>query len=104
MAKKRALESPSVGNRVNMAKKGSIKISVDNMFLSKAKMGPDYVCTCCHRMMYQQNVPCNKSSLSTLTVNSLTVEHSYMMANYGCAGLAERLHFSAFILTRKHST
>ena len=30
-------------------------------FLCKVKMGPDFVCTCCHRMMYKQNVvPCNK--------------------------------------------
>ena len=21
-------------------------------FVAKVKMGPDYVCTCCHRMMY----------------------------------------------------
>ena len=25
-------------------------------FLGKIRQGPDYVCTCCHRMMYKQNV------------------------------------------------
>ena len=51
-----------------MAKKRSTNISIEDAiatFLLKAKMGPDYVCTCCHRMMYKQNVVvCNKSKYS----------------------------------------
>ena len=71
MPKKRSLESPTETihrqeqNRTRMAKKRSTNISVDDAiatFLLKAKMGPDYVCTCCHCMMYKQNVVvCNKS-------------------------------------------
>ena len=42
-----------------------MNVSIDNAiasFQSKAKMGPDFVCTVCHRMMYKQNVvPCNTS-------------------------------------------
>ena len=30
-------------------------------FHSEVKLGPDYVCTCCHRMMYRKSVIlCNK--------------------------------------------
>ena len=40
-------------------------VAIDNAiynFQLKAKMGPDLVCTVCHRMMYKQNIlPCNKS-------------------------------------------
>ena len=25
-------------------------------FIQACKMGPDYVCTCCHRLMYRQSV------------------------------------------------
>ena len=70
-AKKKALESPSQRmarreqERIYAAKKRAMNISIDNAiatFYSKAKMGPDYVCTICHRLMYKQTVvPCNKS-------------------------------------------
>ena len=31
-------------------------------FHSEIKLGPDFVCTCCHRMMYRKSViPCNKA-------------------------------------------
>ena len=39
-------------------KKTTTKVSIDNAssaFISKIKMGPDFVCTC-HRMMYKQMV------------------------------------------------
>ena len=57
MVQKRALESPSdtlcrqEESRTCMAKKRSMNVSVDqavSIFLSKAKMGPDFVCTSCH--------------------------------------------------------
>ena len=49
---------------MNMSKKrimnGSIESAIAS-FLCKVNMGPDFVCTCCHRMMYKQNVvPCNE--------------------------------------------
>ena len=91
MSKKRALESPSEimcrqeKNRVCMAKKRSINVSVDqavSIFLSKAKMGPDFVCTSCHRLMYKANVvPCNKSKYTKASDELLDqvfcVQHSY---------------------------
>ena len=50
--------------RAHTAKKRAFPVSIDNAiatFRSKARMGPDFVCTSCHRMMYKQNVvPCNK--------------------------------------------
>ena len=73
-AKKRALETPSETitrreeDRVYTAKKRAISVSIDNAiasFQSKAKMGPDFVCTVCHHMMYKQNVvPCKISCFS----------------------------------------
>ena len=50
--------------RACTAKNRAFAISIDNAiatFQSKAKMGPDFLCTICHRMMYKQNVVlCNK--------------------------------------------
>ena len=81
MAKKRSLESAAETiyrqeqNRALMAKKRSKNIFVDDAittFLLKAKMGPDYVCTCCHRMMYKQNVVvCKKSKYTNRPVGRI---------------------------------
>ena len=30
--------------------------NVSNLFSSAVKEGPDYVCTCCHRLMYRKTV------------------------------------------------
>ena len=70
-SKRRALESPSETmtrceqNRANMAKKRALNVSIDYAIASfnpRQRMGPDYVCTVCHCMMYKQNVvPCDKS-------------------------------------------
>ena len=41
-----------------------MNVSIDNAvttFLAKVNKGPDYVCTSCHRMMYKENIVCNKS-------------------------------------------
>ena len=66
-----------------MANKRSMNISVDNAvatFLSKAKMGSDYVCTCCHRK--QNVIVCNKSKYAKASGELLDkvfcVEHSYI--------------------------
>ena len=67
-AKKRALESEMElehrrsSDRANKAKKrawGHPDMSIDNVidcFIAKTRQGPDYVCTCCHRLMYKQTV------------------------------------------------
>ena len=92
MAKTRALESPSEAshrqekNRTQMATRRTMNVSVDSAitrFLSKTKLGPDFVCTCCHRMMYKQNVvPCSTSKYSKASKELLNqvfcAEHSYM--------------------------
>ena len=62
-------------------------------FLLKAKKGPDYVWTCCHRLMYKQNVILCKKNPSTLRQleNSLikcfvqSTSTLVMMATYGYA-------------------
>ena len=41
---------------------------ITKLFEEKIKSGPDYVCTCCHRMMYRPNVrPYHKGKFSKLT-------------------------------------
>ena len=92
MAKQQALESPSETmdrqgkNRTRMANKRTASSSVDSattMFLSKIKSGPDFVCICCHHIMYRQNVvPCNKSKYAKASDELLNqvfcVEYSYI--------------------------
>jgi len=68
MAKKRALETPvetlhrQEQNRTSMAKKRASVVPIENCianFQSKVKVGPEFVCTCCH--MYNQTVlPCGR--------------------------------------------
>ena len=51
--------------KTRIAKMRSMTVSVDKAisgFLLKAKCGPDFVCTCCHRLMYRQTVvPYNRT-------------------------------------------
>ena len=70
-ARKRATETkPDASqrretNRACTARKRVSCIPIDKAiteFQSKVKLGPEYVCTCCHRMMYKQTVvPYNRS-------------------------------------------
>ena len=93
MAKKRALESPSETfysqekkNGKSIATKRTMDVSVDSAittFLSKTKLGPDFVRISCHHMMYRQNiVPCNKSKYAKASTELLNqvfcVECSYI--------------------------
>ena len=59
-------------NRVSMASKRALDISLETAianFHSKAKFGPDFVCTCCHRMMYRKSVvPCNTDKYTKASV------------------------------------
>ena len=77
MAKQRTLESPSdtvcrqKSNRNHMAEKRTMKVSIDDAFISKIKMGPDFVCTCCHHMMYKQMVLSFNKSKYTKASNQL---------------------------------
>ena len=65
MAKKRASETivqtvqRQELNRACFAKKRASVIPIEKCiadFQSKVKVGPEFVCTCCHRMMYKQTV------------------------------------------------
>ena len=65
MAAKRAKESEETtmarreSSRIAMAGKRSSKSTIDNainIFHLKVQTGPEYVCVCCHRLLYKQNV------------------------------------------------
>ena len=48
-------------HRANKRKRSLLVEDAIAAFHSEIKLGPDFVCTCCHRMMYQKSVvPCNK--------------------------------------------
>ena len=64
-AKKRASETRvemvqrQEQNRARIAKKRALVVPMEKCiadFHSKIKQGPEFVCTCCHRMMYKQTV------------------------------------------------
>ena len=71
-AKKRALESledysqRKQSNRTEMTNKRSKSVSVEcavSTFHAEVKLGPDFVCTCCHRIMYRKSViACNRAN------------------------------------------
>ena len=65
--RKRALETEKdllkhkSSDRIRKALKKRTSTSVEaaiDSFITKTKQGPDYVCTCCHRIMYRQCVLC----------------------------------------------
>ena len=48
-------------HRANKRKRNLLVEDAIAAFHSEIKLGPDFVCTCCHRMMYRKSVvPCNK--------------------------------------------
>ena len=58
----------------------SIENIIDN-YLAKVKVGPDYVCTCCHRMMYKHTVSVfrpTKYSKATPELLQQLAHHSYV--------------------------
>ena len=63
-AKRRKLEK----TRIYQSRANSNLTEITKLFEEKIKSGPDYVCTCCHRMMYRPNVrPYHKEKFSKLT-------------------------------------
>ena len=65
LADKRANESPSESeqrrakNHCLIANTRAQPKSIEKLiqeFLAKVKLGPDYMCTCCHRMLYRHSV------------------------------------------------
>ena len=72
IAKKRALESfedyfqRKQSNRIAMTNKRSKTLSVEcaiSAFHAEVKVGPEFACACCHRMMYRKSVIlCNRAN------------------------------------------
>ena len=52
-------------DRACKAKRRALVVPIEKYitnFQSKVKQGPEFVCTCCHRLMYKQTViPCTRS-------------------------------------------
>ena len=90
-ASMRASETPDEvlcrkhSNQEAMANKRKSNVSVEHAILSfhrAIKNGPDFVCTCCHRMMYRKSgVPCNLAKYSKcsndLLKNVFSSDHRY---------------------------
>ena len=51
-AKRRKVEKA----RINQSRSSCDLTKITRLFEEKIKFGPDFVCICCHRMMYKQNV------------------------------------------------
>ena len=90
-AKKRALQSPKdtllrkQSNRTAMAKKRnadmSLAMAIDN-FQSLTKLGPEFVCTCCHRMMYKQSVvSCNPTKYAKIEPAMQALDRNFSCMN-----------------------
>ena len=73
-------------NKEAMASKRKSSVSIEHVNLSfhrDIKNGPDFVCTCCHRMMYRKSVvPCNLAKYSKcsndLLQNVFSTDHRYI--------------------------
>ena len=91
-AAKKASESPAETlarqerDRACKAAKRSLHLSIEEAisnFQSQIKFGPDFVCTCCHRMMYKQSVVrCNPNKYiktSSIVLDQVFCDkHSYI--------------------------
>ena len=83
LASMRAYESHSemlqrkTNNKDNMAKLRQRTVTVENaifVFEHEIKLGPDFVRTCCHRMMYRKSVvPCNRGKYTKASSDVLEV-------------------------------
>ena len=91
-SRKRASESFATkqkrrkNKKTAIANKRAVSIPTEKVistFHSKSKLGPQFVCMCCHRLMYKQNVVVyNKSKYLKASSNLLervfTAKHSYV--------------------------
>ena len=91
MANARAIETSEASqnrksqNAVSMRARRNRTLTIDetiSTFLSKIRVGPEYVCTVCHRMMYSSNVvPFNRHKY---TKGSPEMLHSVFSVMYVC--------------------
>ena len=87
-------------NKEAMASKRKRSMSVEHAILSfhhDINNGPDFVCTCCHRMMYRKSVvPCNIAKYSKCTCsndllqNVFSADHRYV-SNDGDGGCVRQV-------------
>ena len=85
-AGKRALESSEdysqrkQSDRAAISKRRSKSVSIEcaiSAFHAEVKFGPDFVCTCCHRMMYRKSVIlCNRASYTKASSDVLLMVFS----------------------------
>ena len=90
-ARKRSLEKPQQvlqrkeTNKDRMSCKRSRGVSVEeaiSAFHSETRAGSDFVCTCCHRMMYRKSVvQCKKAKYTKASPDLL---ENVFSANLGC--------------------
>ena len=88
MANARATEASQNNksqNAVSMRARRNRTLTIDetiSAYLSKIRIGPEYVCTVCHRMMYSSNVvPFNRDKY---TKGSPEMLHSVFSVMYVC--------------------
>ena len=95
MAKKRESETVvetiqrQKQNRTCMAERRAVVIPMEKCitdFKSKVKQGPEFVCICCHRLMYKQTVVLCTKSKYTKASNELleqvfSAEHNYITSD-----------------------
>ena len=76
-------------NRACMSKRRALIVPMEKCirnFHSKVKQGPEFVCTCCHRLMYKQTViPCTTSKYTKasneLLMQVFSAEHNYISSD-----------------------
>ena len=81
MASIRASETPEQAlnrrqsNKQSMSIKRKRNVSVECAVSAFHSLGPDYVCTCCHRMMYRKSViSCNKANYTYTKANADVIQ------------------------------
>ena len=72
--------------RASMRRSVSVNSAICR-FHSVVKLGPDFVCTCCHRMMYRKSVVlCNKAHYTKLDANLFNNVFSADISYISCDG------------------
>ena len=96
IASMRASETPNEtlqrrqNNKQRMAKRRKSIIVVESAtsaFQSEVRLGPDFVCVCCHRMMYRKSVvPCNTEKYTKVGSDVLEEVFSADLRRISCDG------------------
>ena len=78
-------------DRSNKASNVSVQQAIMS-FHADIKNGPDFVCSCCHRLMYCKSVvPCNIPSAATTCWNVCSVLTSDMLVILAMSGCARHV-------------